>query len=106
MPSPGMRVAGMRVDVMAAMDNPSRLFAIERERPSRSGCELAQHVVQDAAVAEVLDLVERIDPAHQRNLLDGAVRGFDLRRHALARLELAGQPADRDDLVAFQPEAR
>ena len=35
--------------------------------------ELTQHVLQDAAVAEVFELVERIDAADERHLLDLAV---------------------------------
>src|SRR3712207_4557553 len=69
-------------------------------------CELTQDVVQDATVAEVLDLVERIDPAHERHFFDGAVRGRDLSRQLLTRLQVARQPADRDGLVALQPKAR
>mgnify|MGYP003351654642 CR=1 FL=1 len=34
---------------------------------SCSGCELPENVVQDAAVAVVIELVERIDPAQQRH---------------------------------------
>jgi hypothetical protein len=40
--------------------------------------ELPQHVVQDAAVLEVLELVERIDAAEQRYVLLRAVRVGDL----------------------------
>src|SRR3954469_7944798 len=71
------------------------------------GCsrrELPQDVVQNAAVAEILDLVERIDPAHERNLLYRAVQRLDLSGEPLARLEVARHPADRDGLVALQPE--
>ena len=57
-----------------------------------SGRELPQDVVQDAAVAEVFELVERIDAADQRNQLDLAVRRGDLGLHALARLQVAARP--------------
>src|SRR3954451_8282366 len=69
-----------------------------------SGRQLAQDMVQDAAVAEILDFVERIDPAHQRHLLDRAVRRRDLGRHPLARLEVAREAPDRDGLVALEAE--
>src|SRR4051812_15294557 len=52
---------------------PSSLVAAARP-PGRaatappSGCELAQHVRKDAAVAEVFQLVEGVDPAGQRHL--------------------------------------
>ena len=36
---------------------------------SRSGRELAQHIVQNAAVPVVIELVQRIDAAKQRNAL-------------------------------------
>src|SRR3954451_13679602 len=62
--------------------------------------------MKNAPVAEVLDLVEGIDPAHERNLLHRAVRRRDLGGEALARLEAARQPADGDGLVALQAEAR
>src|SRR4051812_50227100 len=73
--------------------------------PAGSSCELAQDVVQDAAVAEILDLVERIDPAHERNLLHRAVRGRDLGGEPLTRPEGAPPPPGRDGLVALQPPA-
>src|SRR5262249_10160328 len=66
--------------------------------------ELAQHVVQNAAVPEIFELVDGIDAAYQRDPLEAAVGGDDLGDHALARLDLAVQPADRDLLVAPQPQ--
>jgi hypothetical protein len=48
--------------------------------------ELAQDVVQDAAVAEVLDLLERIDAAMHRHLAHRAVGRGDLHLHAPAAL--------------------
>src|SRR4051794_5238175 len=104
MPSPGMSVAGMRVDIMAAIDNLCPLFVIESRRLDCSGCELAQNVVKDAAVAEVLDLVQRVDSAHERHLLDLAVRRGDLGGELLSRLQLAGDAAQRHRLVALEAE--
>src|SRR5215212_11050200 len=92
----------------AVSTSPRRLAAPAalRGEGGVSSCQLPQDVVQDAAVAEILDLVERIDPAHQRRLLHGAVRGFDLGDEPLARLEVAREAPDGDGLVALQAEAR
>src|SRR5262245_11813501 len=65
--------------------------------------QLPQHVVQDSAVLEVIELVHGINPADQRNPLEPAIGRDDLGDHALARFDLAVQPADRHLLVA--PEA-
>src|SRR5215207_10741344 len=77
-------------------------------RPGRSapalGRELTQHVLQDAAVAEVFELVERIDAADERHLLDLAVRRGDLGGELLSRLQLAGDAAQRHRLVALEAE--
>src|SRR6478735_971927 len=69
-----------------------------------SGRELPQDVVQDAAVAEVFELVERIDAADQRNQLDLAVRRGDLGLHALARLEVAREAVQGQGFVALEAE--
>jgi hypothetical protein len=58
-------------------------------RAPASGGEVAQHVLQDAAVLEVFQLVESIDAANQRHALERAVAGDDLGDHALVRLEVA-----------------
>src|SRR3954471_1043463 len=68
--------------------------------------ELAQHVVQDAAVAVVFELIQRIDAAKQRNALQRAVAGDDLRGQLLARLQIADETTQRDLLVALQTERR
>ena len=57
---------------------------------------MAQHVVQDAAVLEVVELVERIDAADQRNALERAVRRDDLGDQALARLQIAVQAGSKE----------
>ena len=49
---------------------------------------MAQHVLQDAAVLEVFELVERIDAADQRNSLERAVRRNDLGNQPLARFQV------------------
>ena len=43
-----------------------------------SGRKMAQHVLQDAAVAVVFELVGGIDAADQRHALEPAVGGDDL----------------------------
>src|SRR6185295_2392257 len=68
------------------------------------GHEMPKHVLQDAAVLEVIELVESVDPAEQRYALKPAVGRHDLGDQALARLEIAMQTADRDLLAAFQPK--
>src|SRR5437868_13102394 len=65
---------------------------------------LAQHVVQDAAVTEVLELVERIDAAEQWHPLERSVTAVDFRREFLPRLEIALQATNRDLLVALQAD--
>src|SRR4051794_41916297 len=62
--------------------------------------ELTQHVLQDAAVAEVFELVERIDAADERHLLDLAVRRGDLGGELLSRLQLPRAAAPRHRLLA------
>src|ERR1043165_3911500 len=63
---------------------------------------MAQDILQDAAVLEVVQLVERIDAADQRNPLERSVGCNNLGNQPLARLEIAVQAADRDRLVALQ----
>src|SRR3984957_4712953 len=66
--------------------------------------QVAQHVLQDAAVAEVVELVQRIDTADERDAPQPAVGGDDLRHQALVRLELALQTPDGDLLAALEAE--
>src|SRR5262245_3690527 len=65
---------------------------------------MAKHILQDAAVLELVELVERVDPADQRHPLEAAVRGHNLRHKPLARLEVAVQAANRDLLAALETE--
>src|SRR5262245_2327334 len=67
--------------------------------------EMAQDVLENAAVLEVVELVEGIDPADQRNPLQPAVGGDDLAHQPLPRLQVAVQSADRDLLAALEAEA-
>src|SRR5690606_36062039 len=67
------------------------------------GCEVAQHVLQDAAVLEVLQLVQRIDTAEQRHFLHLTVGIGDLGGHRRARLD--GLDAiNLDRLVTLEAE--
>src|SRR5947209_14255394 len=71
----------------------------------RSSRELAQHVLEDPAVAEILQLIEGIDAAGQRN--DGlkyAIGPANLDRKFLPGNQAALDAAQRDDLVALQSE--
>ena len=81
------------------------LAAWPRPRQNGSGgCEIAQHVVQDAAVLEVLDLVERIDAAEERHFERRAVgrvisasifwRGLTLARPSIATVSSPLRPSD------------
>src|SRR6185295_16829744 len=65
---------------------------------------MAQHILQDAAVLEVVELIERIDPTNQWNALERTVRRNDFGDQPLPRLEVPVQPTDRDGLVAAQAE--
>src|SRR5450759_3480826 len=60
--------------------------------------------MQDAAVSIIFEFVERIDAAKQRNALQRAVAGHDLRGQLLPRLQIALQAADRYRLIALQPD--
>jgi len=64
----------------------------------------SQHVLQDAAVTEIIELVRGIDPADKRHPFESAVGGNDFRLQALMRLEIAMQATNGDLLVAFQSE--
>ena len=68
------------------------------------GGEMAQHVLQNAAVSIVVKLIDRIDAADQRHALEPTVRRNDLGNQPLVRLEIAMQPADGDLLVALHAE--
>ncbi len=65
---------------------------------------MAQDVLQNAAVFEVIELIQRIDAAEQRHPLERAVAHDDLGDQALTRFELAVQSADGDLLVTFHAQ--
>src|SRR5262245_30359093 len=65
--------------------------------------QIAQHILQDPAVPEVVEFVQRIDAADHRHVLHGPVAERDPGIHLLARLD-AVQTIDRDRLVALQLE--
>src|SRR5262249_33367288 len=85
-----------------------RLRAEKAYQPFPALCglqEAAQHVLQDAAVAEVFDLVERVDPADQRFAMGRAVGPVDRQGQLHARPEPARDTGDVERLGAGQPEA-
>src|SRR5215212_11202406 len=55
------------------------LPAYSRQAARRLRRQLPQHVMQDAAVLEVVELVERIDAADQRHPFEPAIGRHDLR---------------------------
>src|SRR5260221_8025707 len=65
---------------------------------------MPQHVMQYAAVLEIIELVECIDAANKRDALEAAIGGDDFSDHALARFYLAVQPTDRHLFVAPETE--
>src|SRR3954467_5078289 len=65
---------------------------------------MAQYVLQDTAVLEVVELIGRIDAANQRYALERAVRGHDFGNEPLVRLQIAVQTADRNGFVALEPK--
>src|SRR6185295_19719811 len=67
--------------------------------------EIAQHEIEHAAVAEVLQLRRRIDPAAHRKARDLAVRGaIELHHQLLARRDVV-EIADGHDLIAREAQA-
>ena len=60
--------------------------------------------MEDPAVAEIFQLVERIDPADHRDALHGAVRRGDFHLETLPGPKIASEAPDGDSLVAFQSE--
>ncbi len=65
---------------------------------------MTQDVLQNTAILEVFEFVERIDAADQRNTLERTVRRNDLGNQTLARLEIAMQAANGHGLIALEPE--
>src|SRR3546814_15822250 len=65
--------------------------------------ELAQHVLQDAAIGVVVEFVLRIDAADDFDDLPAAIGALDGQRHAGARPH-ALQPFDRDDFRTVETE--
>src|SRR5258705_7094503 len=68
-----------------------------------SRSQLAQHIMQDAAVSIVFELIQRIDAAEQRNAAQRTIAGHDLGGQLLARLQIALQPAYRHRFIPLQP---
>src|SRR3546814_2698751 len=68
----------------------------------RSGGEIAEHGLQDAAIVHVGDLVERIDAAKDIDLLHRAVAIGDLRRLPFARLDRPFEPRSEEHTSELQ----
>src|SRR5262249_32985804 len=66
--------------------------------------EFAQYIVQDTAVTVVVELVQRIDAAEQRDALQRAVARDDFSDQLLTRLQVADEAPQRDLLVALQSQ--
>src|SRR5215472_643872 len=73
-----------------------------RNQSAISRSEVPQHILQNAAVPEVLQLVDCIYAADQRNAFKRSIGADDLGKHALARLEVAVKAADRHLLAAAE----
>src|SRR5215467_6330127 len=80
----------------------ARVSVTARHSGSRT-CELSQHEVQDAAVAEIVELVERIDRRAQGDRALLAARISDSGLEPLHRLDL-GKPAQAHGLVTLEVE--
>src|SRR6201991_3864101 len=95
----------------APRTSPATHFAVSGAGPiggsaeSRSSRQLTQHVLQNAAVPEVIELVQRVDAAEQRHALECPIAGHNFGHQPLARLQLAMQATDGDLLVAGQPQS-
>src|SRR5690348_17316740 len=62
----------------------------------------AQHVLQDAAVPEIFELVERIDTAQQRHLVGLAVGAVNPAKELGARLQALGDAENVEALGAVE----
>src|SRR5215212_4216269 len=65
---------------------------------------MTQDVLQNAAVLEIFQLVVGVDTADQRHALQGTVSRDNLGHHALARLQITVQAANRNLLAALQTQ--
>src|ERR1700722_10796134 len=66
--------------------------------------QMAEHVLQDAAVLVIVQLIRRIDAADQRHSFEPTVRRDDLGEQPLMRLQIAVQAANGNQLIAFEAE--
>src|SRR5215212_5923621 len=71
---------------------------------SRCGGEISQHIGQNAAVTEVVELIEGIDSAENLRLLSGTVGKGDFEVEDFARLQTFGNAVNGDDLGTCEPE--
>src|SRR5690349_19118104 len=94
-PSPTLSCPNYGQQVSNASHDPLRLL---------SGGEAAENVVENAAVVEVFELVERVDPADDRHFLHAAVGKRDLGLEPLARRQPVGKAAYGDQFVTTNAE--
>src|SRR6185503_11526858 len=71
---------------------------------SRRGGEIPQHIGQDAAVAEIVELIDGIDAAENLGLPAGAIGRGDFEVEDLARPETFSNSVNSDELRTAQPE--
>src|SRR5262245_31296308 len=79
------------VTVRAAPRKVSRGMARRPRLAPRLADQLAQHGLEDAAVPEVVDLDDRVEPRGEGERRARAVRALDLHGEVLARLEVAAE---------------
>src|SRR5271166_3217103 len=77
---------------------------LQEENARRSRRQLPQHIRENPAVAEIFELVERVDPAGQRHARRLAVGIADLGVQRLARLQVFAEAVDRHGLVALEAQ--
>lgn len=68
----------------------------------RLGRQIAQYIVQHAAVLDVVDLNFSIDPAQQFDLFLRTISELDCRIDVLARPQITGQAVNGDFFITFQ----
>src|SRR5271165_4340111 len=100
---PARRPKSQRGYATAMVDLVARMKRSEMRGESQPGFhpgymlrrhQVAQHVLQNPAVLEVIELIERIDAAEERHALEATVGRDDFGHQLLARLQLAVQAAN------------
>src|SRR5579883_2483204 len=65
----------------------------------------AQHILQNPAMAEIFELIERVDAAEQRHRVDLAIRAMDAAGQLDARLQARGDAENVEPLAAVELQA-